>query len=47
MRLVGEFACDEDELPGWSQEQRRGVKYALSRVESESESGRPQVKTVL
>jgi len=33
MHLESEFMCEEWELPGWSDEQRRGVKYALTRQE--------------
>ena len=33
MKIEKEFLCDEEELPGWSEDQRRGVKYSLTRIE--------------
>ena len=36
MRLEKEFLCGEDELPGWSEEERRGVKYALVKMDWET-----------
>ena len=33
MQVEREFVLDADEFPNWDQEQRRGVKYALTRAE--------------
>ncbi len=36
MKLEQAFVCDPDEFPAWSEEERRGVKYAISRVQWEA-----------
>lgn len=38
MKLEQSFVCDPDEFPAWSEEERRGVKYVISRAQWEADA---------